>query len=192
MRSTTRYLLCLILALAMLVSGCASSLPASDMQSGNSVKSTQKAPQTAQNGNEVKADIVKITVYRATLDAVYLVPEIHQITRNESPAKTALELLLSPPNSKNVVSPIPKDTVLKKLTIKDRIAYADFNDKIIKNNIGGSASERLLVGAIVNTLTEFPEIEKVQILVEGKVIETISGHVDISEPLSRSIEIIKK
>ena len=72
------------------------------------------------------------------------------------------------------------------------IAYVDFNDKLVKNNTGGSTAEILLVAAIVNTLTEFHDIQKVQILVEGKKIDTISGHMDIGEPLSRSEKIIKK
>ncbi len=38
----------------------------------------------------------------------------------------------------------------------------------------------LLVAEIVNTLTEFSEIQTVQILVTGKKVNTISGHMDIS------------
>ena len=52
--------------------------------------------------------------------------------------------------------------------------------------------EILTVGAIVNTLTEFPDVEKVQILVEGKKVSTLFGHLDVSDPLSRSPGIIKK
>jgi spore germination protein GerM len=81
---------------------------------------------------------------------------------------------------------------LKNLTVRDHIAYVDFNDKIIKNNVGGSATEILIVAAVVNTLTEFPDIHKVQILVEGKTVETLSGHMSVGQPLSRSEGIIKK
>ena len=48
------------------------------------------------------------------------------------------------------------------------------------------------MGAIVNTLTEFAAVERVQILVEGKKVNTLFGHVDISEPLGRSVAIIKE
>ncbi|MPM76348.1 hypothetical protein SDC9_123346 [bioreactor metagenome] len=194
MQSSVRSLLCLLMSLTMLVAGCASSVPVSESQHTNDGKVVQgQAALADKDGtNTDRVDIVKITVYRATPDAMYLVPEVHQVTRNESPAKTAIEFLMAEPTIKGVVSPIPAGTVLRKLVIKDHIAYVDFSNKIVRNNVGGSASERLLVGSIVNTLTEFPEIEKVQILVEGKTVETISGHVDISEPLSRSAEIIKK
>ena len=194
MRSSIRLLFGLLLSLTVLVSGCDSSIPVSNSQNAGNGKSLQG--QTALSDkdrvNAENAGFIKITVYRATPDAMYLVPEVHQVPRNESPAKTAIELLMADPTIKDVVSPIPKGTELRKLLIKDGIAYVDFSDKIVKNNVGGSASELLLVGAIVNTLTEFPEIEKVQILVEGKTVETISGHVDISGPLSRSSTTIKK
>ena len=44
----------------------------------------------------------------------------------------------------------------------------------------------MLTYAIVNTLTEFPEIKRVQILVEGKPVTSISGHMDLTEPLTRN------
>ena len=87
---------------------------------------------------------------------------------------------------------MPLGVKLNSLTIRNHIAYADFNSKLIENNPGGSSQELLLVAAIVNTLTEFPSIEQVQILIDSKVHATLSGHVDISEPLSRSENIIKR
>ena len=49
----------------------------------------------------------------------------------------------------------------------------------------------MLVGSIVNTLTEFPEVKKVQILIDGTHVETLSGHMDLSEPLVRMTELLK-
>lgn len=180
---------------AMIITGCASSVPA--VQSSDITKPIPIEGQTSQTPNADNSlqhtpDKMAITVYRATNDAMYLVPEVHIVPKNDHPAKTAIDLLLAPPSTTNVVSTVPQGAKLKHISIKDHIAYVDFSDKIIKNSTGGSASEMLLVGAIVNTLTEFSEIEKVQILVEGKQVGTISGHVDVSEPLSRSEHIIKK
>lgn len=47
------------------------------------------------------------------------------------------------------------------------------------------------MGAVVNTLTEFPGVEQVQILVEGKRVDTLYGHLDVYDPMSRSPGIIK-
>ena len=41
----------------------------------------------------------------------------------------------------------------------------------------------LTVSAIVQTLAQFSSVKEVQILVDGKIIETLGGKVDISKPI---------
>lgn len=50
----------------------------------------------------------------------------------------------------------------------------------------------MMVNAVVCTLTEIPEIKKVKFLVDGKDIDTISGHMDLTEPLTRNPDVLKK
>ena len=50
----------------------------------------------------------------------------------------------------------------------------------------------MLTYAIVNTLTEFPEVKKGQILGEGKKILSFNGHMDLEEPLSRNMTLLPK
>jgi len=137
-------------------------------------------------------ETMSVTVYSATKDAMYLVAEHYVVPKNTHPAQTAIELLVAGTKNADLVSVMPAGTKLRHISIKDQIAYVDFNENLVKNNTGGSASEMLLVAAIVNTLTEFHDIQKVQIMVAGKKIDTISGHMDTGEPLSRSEKIIKK
>jgi germination protein M len=137
-------------------------------------------------------DTMTMTIYFATKDASNLIGEKYVVPKNSHPAQTAMELLITGTKDPALVPVVPTGTKLRNISVKDHIAYVDFNDSLVKNNRGGSASEILLVGSIVNTLTEFHDIQKVQIMVEGKKIDTISGHMDIGEPLSRSEKIIKK
>ena len=60
-----------------------------------------------------------------------------------------------------------------------------------KNFVGGSTGEEFLVGSVVDTLTNFPEIKRVKILVQGREIETLSGHMDLSTPLERMNSLIE-
>ncbi|MEG6586826.1 GerMN domain-containing protein [Dendrosporobacter sp. 1207_IL3150] len=189
MKLRQNYLLLLLLLIAMLITGCSESNqpspnvpPAANDNSGQADKNSAVPAQ----------NMMKITVYHATKDASNLVAEAHIVPNNDHPAKTAVELLISGTKQAELVSAIPAGTKLRSIRIKDHTAYVDFNDKLIKNSSGGSAGEILLVGAIVNTLTEFPDIQKVQILVDGKKVDTINGHLDTSEPLGRSENIIKK
>jgi len=191
---TIRFLIIAVLmVMAFAIAGCDGSAP--NGQQGVTTPANNKSGEQSQPAGTATnpEKTMQLVVYHATKDAMYLVPEAHKVPVDSHPARTAMELLLAGTKNPELVKVMPEGTQLKNLTIKDHIAYADFNEKLNKRNGGGgSASEILLVAAIVNTLTEFPDIHQVQIMVNGKKIETISGHMDTSEPLSRSEKIIKK
>ena len=46
---------------------------------------------------------------------------------------------------------------------------------------------------IVNVLTtNLPDIKAVQILIDGKEVDTLAGHVDLRRPLARAPEWVRK
>ena len=150
------------LMLCVLVAGC------SDDQTATVIPQ----PETKQTQNNKNQEIT-VTVYRA--------PEI------------ALDILVnsSPQDTAKMVSLFPKGTKIRTMKIEDGTAYVDFS-KEITNVPQGSYTELMLTTAIVNTLTEFPEIKKVQILVDGKKIASLKGHTDILDPLERNTTLLKK
>jgi len=186
--------LVIIILMTTLAAGCANS---TYPVQGNLLYLEKATPEklvstTTTNVSLLDQDTMQVTIYHATNDAMYLVPEIHIVPINDHPAQTAIELLLAGTKNRALVSVVPSGTTVRNVWVKDHITYVDFNDKLIKNNTGGSTAELLLVGAIVNTLTEIPNVQEVQILVDGKKINTISGHMDMVEPLSRLEKLIKK
>ncbi|MCE5284457.1 MAG: GerMN domain-containing protein [Pelosinus sp.] len=152
------------------------------------VKADKNAPTAMPSGQQAKT--MPLTTYQADKDALHLISENHIVPFDEHPAQTAVSLLIAGPKSPGLISVVPAGTEVLGITINDHIAYVNFNDKLQK--VSGSTGELLLVGAIVNTLTEFPEIQKVQILVNDKKVATLSGHLDVSEPFARMDKIIKK
>ena len=50
----------------------------------------------------------------------------------------------------------------------------------------------MTLNSIANTLTELDSIDKVQLLIEGKKVESLVGHWDTTVPLERNEDIIKK
>lgn len=87
---------------------------------------------------------------------------------------------------------IPEGTGLRAVFITDRgEAYVDMSAEISRNHPGGSLEELFTVYAIVNVLTaNLPAITSVQILVDGREVETIAGHVDARRPLVKNLSLL--
>ena len=53
---------------------------------------------------------------------------------------------------------------------------------------GGTVNELLTVYTIVNALTaNLPAVTAVQLLVDGKEVDTLAGHVDLRRPLAKNL-----
>ena len=83
-------------------------------------------------------------------------------------------------------NPIPRGTTLNEVYIdSQKIAYMDFSPHLASGQIGGTTAEFLTISAILKTVFDaFPnDVLHVQILIDGKEQETLSGHINISQPL---------
>jgi spore germination protein GerM len=132
-----------------------------------------------------KPQVISLTLYFATPDASTLRQEKRDVPQTGEPARVAIEELLAGAKAEGSVTVIPAGTKLKGFAVRQGVAYVDLSEDILKTANRGSASESLIVASIVNTLTEFAGIEQVQILIEGKEVETLYGHMDLSEPFKR-------
>ncbi len=165
-----KILLLMLLVTAIIAGGCA----------GDNAKPDIK-PQEAKQ--------ISYIVYRPAADGSQkLLAEKITIADNGKslPENALLTLITKKPASDKMESLVPQGTKVLSLKIaKDGTAYADFSKEIVKRG-EGSYNEFMLTGAIVNTLTEFPEIKRVQILVDGKKVTSIGGYIDLEEPLERN------
>lgn len=126
----------------------------------------------------------KVKVYRVAVEdnkAVLRATET-EVKPGESPVESALRQLIEQGDEADLANPIPKGTRLLGLKIEKGLATVDLSREFRDNFAGGSEDEGLTVGAILRTLGQFPEIKQVQFLVEGKSIDTLGGHLDLSGP----------
>jgi hypothetical protein len=124
----------------------------------------------------------------------YLKSEVRRIKKGSDTDELSFALgeLLSGPRSKALERTVPPGTRLLGVIIKDDTAFIDLSKDLIEKHPGGSSGEIQTVYAVVNTATlNFQTIKKVQILVDGKIAQTIAGHIDISGPLFADKRIIK-
>ncbi len=177
---------CLVLAFVLMMSlvltGCDDGSKAPDKSSGMKTEDTAKKEKTKPVPQR------EVTIYFPDSMGEKLLPVKLNIT-GEATAKETIKQLLAGPGEKEraagMIKPFPKGVKLLGITVKDKVAKVDFSGELTEKFQGGSTGELMLVGSLVNTLTAMPEIEKVQILVEGKEIESLSGHLDLTEPLER-------
>jgi hypothetical protein len=91
------------------------------------------------------------------------------------------------------VSAIPAGTTLRAFFVTEKgDAFVDVSG-ISTAHPGGSLTELLTVQAIVNAvIANLPAVQRVQILVDGKEVDTIAGHVDIRQPLTRDTSLLRE
>jgi hypothetical protein len=106
-------------------------------------------------------------------------------------ARRAMIELIAGPQTASLGRAVPQETKLLGIRVEGSICYVDFSSELRDNHWGGTTGELLTIAAIVNTLTEFSSIDKVQILIEGQTGASIAGHVVLIEPIGRMNQIIR-
>ena len=93
-----------------------------------------------------------------------------------------------------LVSVVPSGATLRSFYISERgEAFVDLGPEIASAHPGGSAAEQLTVYAIVNSVAaNLPAVTTVQLLVDGKEVDTLAGHVDIRRALRRNDSILAR
>jgi spore germination protein GerM len=137
------------------------------------------------------SEFTEIALYFCDQDG-HLRVELRELTTTDNLPEAALRELIRGPATPELLPTIPEGTVLKSIVVTDGLAKADFNSELKTNHWGGSLGEMITVYSIVNTLTQFPEIERVQILIESQEVESLAGHLDLSEPLDPSSDLVKE
>ena len=161
--------------------------------SSQAVTSESSSSSAASRAASQKAAVMDISVYYPDVNATGLVAVTKTVKAQEADKyQAAVEALLAGTDDKKLTAVFPKKAKLRKVSVSGGVAKVDFDKNLISGFVGGSTGEEMLVGSLVNTLTEVPEIKKVQILVEGKEIDSLSGHLDLSRPVERMPELIKK
>ena len=88
---------------------------------------------------------------------------------------------------------MPPGTTLRALFLTDRgDAFVDLSREVVSAHTGGTLNELLTIYTIVNALTvNLPAVRAVQILVDGKEVQTLAGHVDLRQPLATNQGLVQ-
>ncbi|MCI6284550.1 GerMN domain-containing protein [Selenomonas sp.] len=187
-----------LISLLVFAAGCGTQAPGGAPSSSSTAASSSSGSADAQAASSSAAkkasDVQTLTVnvYYPNEQGTKLLPSSRKIETGSSKDKytAALESLMKGPTEKGQTAIFPKKAKLLSVTLKNGTAVVNFSKELQTNFVGGSTGEEMLVGSIVNTLTEFSEVKNVHILIDGKNIETLSGHMDLSVPISRMTNVL--
>ncbi|MDR1989447.1 MAG: GerMN domain-containing protein [Acidobacteriaceae bacterium] len=136
---------------------------------------------------------IKAHLFYVSDDGLRLTGIEQDVVYAEQTPEQAREIVLAqiaPPEAP-LISAIPTGTSLRALFVTpDGQAFVDLSSEFVDAHPGGSLNELLTVYTIVHALTlNLPAIISVQLLVNGKEVETLAGHVDLRHPLFKNLPL---
>lgn len=135
-----------------------------------------------------------VTIYRVPADGAekLYAEKVSVKGDNDELPLLALEALINTkPQNGKLINAFPEGLKIISLTVDKGVAVVNLS-KEIYNIEAGSYTEMMLTSAITNTLTEFPEIKKVNFLIAGEKKASIKGHIDLMDAFERDTDIIAK
>lgn len=133
-----------------------------------------------------------VTLYFPPDDGDYLVAEERTLDDSSNMEQAAILALMEGPHTEGLINPIPEGTRLLDCTMDGKVAVLDFSEEIRANHPGGSMGELLTIYAIADTMGKLPTVERVKILVEGREIESLLGHMDTSQEIDPDWDLIRE
>jgi flagellar basal body-associated protein FliL len=124
----------------------------------------------------------------------FLMPEKRYVIKEEDPALQAKEIVraLLEGSKEGLVNTFPAGVTVKDVKLDDGgTAFVNFNENLIKLHPGGSTAEMASIYSLTNSITEnVPEAKKVKILMEGKELSSIKGHISTKNAFRPDPELI--
>jgi hypothetical protein len=166
---------------------------------GASALVTQKpaaAPTPIPAPAPVETAHITATLFYASSDGRALVPVKRDVPLASGVVEQGRQILLTELQAapQPYMKVIPDGTTLRAFYVTDRgDAFIDLGPEIVRAHPGGSLNELLTVYALVNAITtNLPAVQRVQLLVDGKEVDAIAGHVDIRRPLIRDTSLVRE
>ena len=152
-------------------------------------------PAAGETGEAAEGRRINATLFFVTPDAQFLLAVPREVPYGGTPSEQARHIvtaqLAAAPTSLH--SPIPQGTTLKGVFVSEAgEAFVDLSPEAAANHPGGSMGELFTIYSIVNALTvSLPSVRTVQILIDGREVETLAGHVDLRHPLPKNMTWVK-
>ncbi len=138
--------------------------------------------ETQRLSRELRQSEEEVAVFfiKSTPTNFYIKPVLVKISRGGDKHRQALEALFAgPPAGSGLTAVFSPETKVLGFKLNKGLAIVNLNRSATLLNVGAQG-EALAVASIVNTLTKLPDVYRVKIQIEGKEVDSLAGHVDLT------------
>jgi spore germination protein GerM len=138
---------------------------------------------------------IKARLFYVSEDGMRLTSVERDVAYGEGATEQAREIVAAQiaPAIEPLVSAVPAGTALRAVFLTEGgEAYVDLSREVVSAHPGGTLNELLTIYTIVDALTvNLPAVTAVQLLVDGKAVDTLVGHIDLRQPLAKNLSWVQ-
>lgn len=134
---------------------------------------------------------VELVLYFASEDGRQLVRTTLSVgyQTGDSLERIVVEQLIRGPQESGVRATLPSTSGLLSVTVREGICYVNFDDHFISDLVSGGY-DYIPVYSLVNSLTELPTVDAVQLMINGKTDVSYRENISFAAPLVRNMEYV--
>lgn len=143
-------------------------------------------------GNEINSyERTKLVLYFANEEGTGLVQTTEAVAYNSniSMEKLVTEHIISGPLTNGLYPVTDPGVGLMSVTTKDGICYVNLTKEFLVKQ--GKLTDEVVLYSFVNSLTELPNINKVQFMIDSETEISFGEHSYLNEPYERNLEIVE-
>ncbi len=140
----------------------------------------------------------EINAYETTKVQVYFTDETGEVLvgrtenvgyiSNISMERLVVDRVIAGPLNNRAYPTVSPTLKVLNVTTKDGICYVNLDDSFLTKTL--KVSDEVVIYSFVNSLTELPNVSKVQFMIDSETEVTFGDHIYLSEPFERNLEII--
>lgn len=130
-----------------------------------------------------------LSIYLPEADGMHIARHDMKVKASQKTLKNALYQMIQKDRASQYPM-LPAGLSIKDVSVKDGTATVNFSRQL-KDMAGGTTTETLFIAMVVDTATEFPNVQQVMFQIEGQPVQKLTGHLDMSQPFKRDETLIK-
>ncbi len=147
---------------------------------------------TDDTGGDINAyERVKLKLYFTNSTGNKLVEETREVVHSNTTSmeKLVIEQLILGPSKEDLYPVLPGETKLISVIIKDGTCYVNFDKNFLTGSV--NAIDEVPIYAIVNSLVEIQNINKVQIAIEGETNKKYRETISLDNLFERNLDLVE-